>query len=277
MTDDWDAYQRVGSTWVVMDRWRARLTEPFVPSPGSELALDDEDWPPMPVSQVAWQGLGSAAMHLHGLRLHLDVTPPQKPELVPFAQLSLARGALVGAAQAVWVLSPPDRGTRTARARTATRYFMDGHRKFLAHLQTLTEQRHASTGSVAEHTKLRLDELDALRARDGQKAGMDTTGMVRDAAAAVFDDPVTQGDVLAMWRLGSSAAHGLAWSMFGGAGARESTPEELATRPADATLVVHRGGGDMGRLANAYLAAFHLTQSAWDTLAVRSAANGTAT
>lgn len=104
--------------------------------------------------------------------------------------------------------------------------------------------------------------------------------MIRDAAAAVFDDPVTQGDVLAMWRLGSSAAHRLAWSMFGGAGAREATPKELATLPADAadaTLVVHRGGGDMVRLANAYLAAFHLTQSAWDTLAVRSAANGTAT
>lgn len=129
------AFRKVSSTWPSLDRWRQRLAEPFVPEPTSELAHDDDDWPPMPLTQVVWAGIAAASDHLQALRVHLDPPLGGKGYLFPFAQFTLSRSALIGASQAVWVLAPDDRTQHLRRSRTVNRATMGEHLKFLRHLQ----------------------------------------------------------------------------------------------------------------------------------------------
>ena len=117
----------VRSTFSALDDWR-KVRGPFIPVPGSDLAIDDEDWPPFGVSQVAWAGFTVAAEHLQAIRAHIDVRPPNRPNLYAFAHQTLARTALVGATSAVWVLSPEEREVRIARARNIVTYMQGEHR-----------------------------------------------------------------------------------------------------------------------------------------------------
>ena len=80
MVTEVEALAKVEATWPELDSWRVRLGEPFAPEIGSELEVDHVDWPPMPVAQVAWDGLISAVMHLHAVRIHLEPSSPAKPE-----------------------------------------------------------------------------------------------------------------------------------------------------------------------------------------------------
>ena len=43
----------IQSTFSEINSWRATVESGFEPVPGSELAHDDEDWPPWPLSQLA--------------------------------------------------------------------------------------------------------------------------------------------------------------------------------------------------------------------------------
>lgn len=71
----------VRSTFSALDDWR-KVRGPFIPVPGSDLAIDDEDWPPFGVSQVAWAGFTVAAEHLQAIRAHIDVRPPEPAQSV---------------------------------------------------------------------------------------------------------------------------------------------------------------------------------------------------
>ncbi len=265
-------FEKVRETWTRLDHWRARLSAGFYPADGSDLAEDDTDWPPKPVSQVAWVGLASAVMHLHGMRLHLDSPVGRRPELVPFAQLSLGRGALIGAAQAVWVLSSDERETRLRRSRTVTRYFLAEHRKYLTDLEPASAETNRTLPVVKAHVEQRLAELDRKRAGLGQRASLNATEMVKAAAYATFTDPATVGELSALWRLGSAAAHGLMWSELGGADGRVPTARELASHsPAaeEAVLEEMSAGGDMVRSGNLYLAAYQVAMKGWRLMGAR--------
>jgi len=93
--------------------WRPLLLDPQTPEPGSSLAKDDETFPPMPCSQLAWWGLSVAVEHLDaGLRLLAD----QKAQGGPYfsdANYTVLRAALLGASQAVVLLLPARRDSRT--------------------------------------------------------------------------------------------------------------------------------------------------------------------
>jgi hypothetical protein len=268
-----EALAKVEATWPELDSWRVRLGEPFAPEIGSELEVDHVDWPPMPVAQVAWDGLISAVMHLHAVRIHLEPSSPAKPELVPLAQATLGRSALIGAAQAVWVLAPGEPQERQRRARTCARSFLEEHRKFLKVVDASDPEPHEGTRVLIEYTDTRLAELDALRAGDGQRGSLNTTDVITQAARVAFlSRPALQNEVLMMWRSSSGAAHGLTWSVLGGPGSRQPTPEESATPPGPASesvLVTHRRGGDMVGLANLYLAAHRLAAHGWHLLKQR--------
>lgn len=262
------ALAKVAATWPELDAWRDRFNAPFSPAAGSDLAHDDSDWPPQPISQVAWHGLASATMHLHAIRFHLD-SRVRPPELIPFAQMTLGRSALIGATQAVWVLSPDDPAERVMRARMSAEEYLNEHRKYLAVLTALAPD-HASTRIVSELTNQRLNELKALRERDGQRVKLNTTQIVQDAAATTFpDNAEVQADILSMWRKSSGSAHGLIWSLLGGHSSREATAEELTTPPvaaADAEVVVHQRSGEMIALANLYLAVHLIAKRGWKLL-----------
>lgn len=93
--------------------WRPLLLDPPTPEPGSSLAKDDETFPPMPCSQLAWWGLSVAVEHLDaGLRLLADQAARGGPYFSD-ANYTILRGALLGASQAAVLLLPARREVRT--------------------------------------------------------------------------------------------------------------------------------------------------------------------
>ena len=93
-----------------LDRWRLRAHRVEEPERGSELAVDDEIFHRMAISQLARLSLIAAGEHL---RLALDAL--QGKQLYPTSHFTVLRGTLVGASQAVWILAPQDRDERRER------------------------------------------------------------------------------------------------------------------------------------------------------------------
>ena len=96
-----------------LDRWRLRAHRVEEPERGSDLALDDEIFSRMAISQLARLCLLPAGEHL---RLALDAI--KAGQLYPSSHFTVLRGALVGASQAVWILAPEDRAVRRERGLT---------------------------------------------------------------------------------------------------------------------------------------------------------------
>ncbi|MCG2803582.1 MAG: hypothetical protein L6311_16030 [Cellulomonas sp.] len=257
--EDVDDEAVVRGTFATLDQWR-RIEGPFIPISSSELARDDTDWPHYGVSQVAWVGFTVAVEHLQAIRAHIDVRPPNRPNLFGSAHQTLARTALIGAATAVWVLAPDDRGKRLERARSVAAYQHDEHHKYLRALQGLAA--HAGTDAVADHVAMRQRELARKRAVDGDTARYETTKIVREAALAAFKTQLLADEVVAGWRSGSGAAHGLVYPLLGG--------PRVAHEPAGGDgLSTFTVGGAFELFSNAYMAAFHLANHGWSLLVRR--------
>lgn len=250
----------ITATFPFLDTWHDVLAQPLVPATGSDLATDDTDWPPVPVSQVAVMGLGSARDHLQAVRIHVEIK-----QLFPFAHLSTIRGALVGSAQAVWVLSPENSSERIERSRRVAAHMYAEHEKYLTVLRSLTDEPHENTEIVAAHVGERRKQLADRRAGDNQLAKLNTTDMIREAARAAFKDEALDAEVLSVWRLTSGAAHGFAWALFGQPGTVQSGP------PDQDGIAPFAAGGDLDRIFPNYMAAFHLTRHGMELLADRSA------
>lgn len=249
----------VRGTFATLDQWK-RIQGPATPVPGSELAMDDEDWPPFGVSQVAWSGFTVAVEHLQAIRAHIDVQEPNRPNLFAFAHQTLARTALIGAATAVWVLAPDDHAKRIERARCVVTYQQDEHHKYLRALQGLASD--AGTDAVADHVAMRRRELAAKRMADGETAKYETTRIIREAALVAFGTQPLADEVVAGWRSGSGAAHGLLFPLLG--------RSPMAQGPSDgrgrATFTI---GGSFELFSNAYMSAFHIARHGWSLLARR--------
>lgn len=256
--DDRESADVVIGTFETIADWQTRLSKPYIPPSPSELATDDLDWPGFPASQIAWSGLAAAADHLNAIRRHVEVRT-----LFASAHLTLVRSALVGAAQCVWVLGPSDPGERVSRSRTVTAEIYRRHLQYLRGLQELATTPHLGTDIVADTISQRITQLRLKRAADNQVAELDTTRMIKEAAELAFgrDDLVKQA-VLA-WRSTSGAAHGLPWPLFG-------TPGTVQTKLAgEDGIAEFQAGGSLARIANAYMAAYHLGQQGWQLLAQR--------
>lgn len=151
-----------------MSHWFERLGVTYVPMAGSALAADDNDWPYMPVSQVAWIGLGGAADHLDAIKRQLTNRPIP---LHPYAQLTLCRSALVGACQAVWVLSPDNPTTRLRRDRTVAAYVYAHRLKYLYKLRELNATEDPNLELQILNDEERGEQLQVKRTADGQPKG----------------------------------------------------------------------------------------------------------
>lgn len=103
----------IQSTYVDLERWQVRASATEQPQPGSELAVDNTVFPRHLISEVVRTSLALAGEHL---RLARDAI--EAGQLYPSAHFTLLRGALVGAAQAVWVLGSNEQRTRRERGLT---------------------------------------------------------------------------------------------------------------------------------------------------------------
>src|SRR4051794_8201886 len=98
----------------VVEEWCGRITRPPVtPAPGSSLARDDQAYCRLPASHLVYGGIVTAVEHLEFFRESFLATARTLP---PTAYFTVLRTALMGVAQALWVLKPADRATRVEHA-----------------------------------------------------------------------------------------------------------------------------------------------------------------
>lgn len=258
LMDDEALEAKLRSTYDQVDQWVSAMGRPLIPELGSELHEDDRDWPTLPVSQLVHVGLAVAADHLDAIRCHLDAH-----HTFPFADLTICRSALVGAAQAVWILAPDERPQRLERARMLAADELRYHRQYMEALQAV-QPDDVHTNMVATHLQVRVAELKEKRLTSGKPVVRhENTRMIREAAEAVFS-PNLAAHALLEWQSGSGAAHGLVWSVLG-------TRDTKQVGDADATgLAEFHAVGSLGRIANGYMAAFYMAKKGWSLLTKRN-------
>ena len=166
----------IRSTFPELDAWKGRGARVNTGAPGSELEADDAEYIAWQTSQLAAVGLATARNHLHAIRVHIEAA-----EQFGDVTGSLIRGALLGSAQAVWILGPDDRSIRMKRSRVVAMEVCENHRKFLADLLRINpSDKNAKT--VHDHNVDRLEKLEAKREELGETLTYSSTSIIEQAA-----------------------------------------------------------------------------------------------
>lgn len=240
----------IQSTYVDLDRWKARAATTEPPQRGSELAGDDSVFPRHPISEVVRMSLVLSGEHL---RLARDAI--EAGQLYPSAHFTVLRGALVGAAQAVWVLGPSERIERRERGLTV---LTEMHTQMNKHYRRLTKS------NLSEKERRELDEQDAwlttrmdevAAVRTGKAALNLTNEVIPKALDIVFPDAARRQDGRALWALMSGDAHVLGWST---ATRGQMGPADRASGLAEGVV-----GGSFADIAQPFIASHRLLRAGW--------------
>jgi hypothetical protein len=171
--------------------------------PGSSLARDDRDTDPYHLSHAVRGGISSSAEHLHAFRTLLVGARILQPQ----AGFTLMRAAIETAAGAVWLLNPPDRSTRVARAlQHAATDAKDGD-------QAAQEAGADITTPLSD----RIARLQDVARAAGLAESVITTRPPGSAKIIAYagSDPSSAFDLLLAWRICSGIAHGRNWPRLG--------------------------------------------------------------
>lgn len=149
------------------------------------------------------------------------------------AQHTAVRGALVGAARAVWITAPDDRATRRRRGHAVIAESYEQLRK----AQQRTLDLASEFGLIPTQEQQVRDQLDwittrrqALAAVQPASMKLNTADMLRDIGPVVFpNDPRRQGGLRLAWNTLSCEAHVLLWSLASRADFRTAGPPDRAT------------------------------------------------
>lgn len=232
-----------------LDRWRLRAHRVEEPQRGSDLAIDDEVFQRMAISQLARMSLVLAGEHL---RLALDAIKAK--QLYPSSHFTVLRGALVGASQAVWILGPQDRDVRRERGLTVlTEMYaqMDRYYRFLDSTQLGPDDR-ASLDDQRVWLSERRDDVTFIRSGS---APLNLTDVIGAAADHTFANPTAREAVRRLWREMSADAHVLGWSLF----------QRSSFGPPDRRTGIGEGRapGSPEYVAEPFLASYRLLQCGW--------------
>lgn len=240
----------IQSTYEDLDRWKARAASVEEPQPGSELALDDAIFPRHRISEVARMSLVLAGEHL---RLARDAI--EAGQLYPSAHFTLLRGGLVGAAQAVWVLSQVERAQRQERGLTVLTEIHTQMRKYYGRLESfdLSEAERRDLGEQQSWLIERIAQVQAVRT--GQAALNLTDEVIPQALDYVFSDAARRQDGRALWALMSGDAHVLGWSTVSRG---QMGPTNRTSGLAEGTV-----GGSFADIAQPFMATHGLLRAGW--------------
>lgn len=219
------------------------------PQPGSDLAGDDRIFPSMPISQMVRVSLLSSGEHL---RLARDAINAQ--QLYPTAHFTVLHGALVGAAQVVWILDPDDRPTRQERGLTLTGEMLK-QSDIALNLILKVPVSDYDDQAIAERRKWLAGRRGQVAAARRTKAKLEQTSFINWALDYTFKDPGHQDAGRIWWRRMSSDAHVLGWSLF-----QRSTVAKTDRRSGLAQL---SAAGRLEDVANPYVACYRLLKDGW--------------
>jgi hypothetical protein len=256
ISPDWQA--RMGRVRDAVADWRSKLLDPPAVADGSPLAGDDKAFPSMPCSQLAWWGISVAVEHLDATIRALDQQVSVGGPILPSANFTVLRAALVGASHAVALLGPTGRADRTTAglqmAYEEYRQALNFREKVLTSPGLVERARLASaTTDRLAHLRGRLAEVSALLAQRSAPKKLTDTSIVERAAGLVHaagkgDSELLQLALQMEWALGSGAAHGrllMALHRVGGHHIEDATAlfgatyDEVAQEISSVTLVLN--------------------------------------
>jgi hypothetical protein len=230
-----------------LDRWRLRAHQVEEPESASDLALDDEIFEHMAISQLTRMSLVLSGEHL---RLALDAV--RANQLYPSSHFTVLRGALVGASQGVWILSPADRGERRERGLTILTELYKELDKYYGTLSGLSSNDQAKLDDQLKWLSGRRAEVTAVRTT---RADLNLTDVIRKSAEETFASAGHHEAVRRLWREMSADAHVLGWSLF----------QRSTFGPANRRTGIGEGKapGSPGNVAEAFLASYRTLKHGW--------------
>jgi len=216
---DQEMLDALRSTFSALDKWRDRLANAAAPPEWSALGELDRAWPYVPPTQMALVGLCTAREHLHAIRRLID-----SKELFPSATSTLARAALVGAAQTVWCLEYADQVERLRRSLTLVREDYRNHKRFGDYVLDDSNAAEPEPTAADDVARLegRLDAVERLLDFLGGAAPHKLTNHIIPIASAA-----TEGDEQVQGRRQHALAPAIGFgSRPAGGGVVESYPQD---------------------------------------------------
>lgn len=209
--------KRIDQVRDVVGKWQRRLVHPDDPEPGSSLAADDAVFTRMPCSQLAWWSLGVGVEHMDATLRLFDEQVARGGPILPSANFTVLRGALVGTSHAVVLLSPTRREERVnfglQVAREEYRQVYNFRKRILDHPGLVEATRRAASGK--DHLssfEAKRDEVTELLKSRGVTHFLTDTEIIERAAELAHTGPrdadLLRSSVTMEWALGSGAAHG---------------------------------------------------------------------
>lgn len=259
MSED-ETLRLIADTYPTLDKWRERTSEGVVITHGSELQLQDIEWSWVPSTTVALVGLAAAREHLHAIRLLIAAR-----EMFPSATATLARAALEGAAQTVWMLAPDDHAERMRRSLSIVREDYRHHRNFgeFAAAADTVEMNQSASKQMARL----CDRFDAVTALADKYGGATRIVMATDvlpaAVEATTGEQAFRDQVQLRWRQMAGSAHSLLWPHYGHAGTHSHSVDSSG-------IGYNVDGGDIERLGMDYFIAYHVAVRGWRLFAQRA-------
>lgn len=242
-----------------LERWRLRQERdpPEEPERGSDLAEDDKVFPRHRISEMTRISLTSAGEHL---RLVWDALT--RKNLYSTAQYSAVRGALVGAAQAVWITAPDEPALRRRRGLAVIAESYKQMRK----VQNRTLDLATGLGLTLDQQQQVRDQLGWIADRQQQLAAVQSApmavnvaDMLRDIGPVVYPgDAFRQAGLRLAWNTLSCDAHALMWSLAQRADFGASGGPDRATGLSIGTV-----RGNIGDLAGWHDLAMNTLRRGW--------------
>lgn len=201
--------------------------EPKAAEPKSSLAADDQEFRLMPTSHLAQAGIVAAREHL--LVMGYVWHSHEGGTLMPQAYATLARAALIGASNVVWLLTPLERAERVRRtlllasanfrnAATAQQETLDSAPTLgVTDKDVLARQREIVMGARANVSEVedewwRRNPRPVANGKAARMAQFDQTKVIDFAHSEVTKDEPSMGPYGKMaWRSMSGDAHSYVW------------------------------------------------------------------
>jgi hypothetical protein len=250
-----DLRQQVLETRATVDGWVLRARSAEEPQPGAELQVDDRVWPARRVSETARLALIGASEHLQMACQVVD-----GPRGYATALHTVLRGALLGAATAVWLLGPSEADERQQRGlRLAAKWYWRKAQYDEYCRPHCPPEELPILNDQIQHSKAQESKVKALwEATPTFNAGespTDTKVMKWVADFMFANDEARSASVMRYWSELSGDAHALGWQLV----SRRTSP--LVREPGGFRLTSTEGA--ISHIADPYLAGFTVLRRGW--------------
>ncbi|WP_344811543.1 hypothetical protein [Microlunatus aurantiacus] len=199
----------------------------------------------------------SATDHLKMARAAIEAR-----KVFPSAHATVLRGALVGSAQAYWLLAESKRGERQQRSLLVLEEFYKRRLQYDKHLPFIGAPADAlaELDEQSEHMQSRLKGVRLLKA-DPKRSLIQTEYIEWSLDKIFFNRSDARNDGRLLWRLMSGDAHALGWTIA--IRAKEWTPSE------DSDFAIGATPGDLDDIAQPFVCSHTILKAAWRSYDLR--------